>query len=541
MASAFLGFISQLPPRHVDRVYNSPHACLAVLRSLPELAKHYCMRLMYVEGGVPSIDMDEWVTDLGRDAHAESVRRMRELRVMLPLEDVTGAAGDGESLGLNPKFQRGMRSIMEGGGFGDGFDDDDAATASDLGSALPSPEDLESYAKGRWEALLLTLTGASDAFVVSDGDRGGSAIAKKKGAGGGKKGKAAAGANAADLDVGALFRAAGLIGDASKGEKEGVTEAGFKFLLSTAREQIWALLVRYIERYAPGGTAGGSAGTEAAPMTIDDDDDDGGDDDGDANPNAQDAPAVLSFLLKLTFQAPGVAYSTDGLPASQKGVVRDVAKLGLLYPLAAAGKGYYVPTSLSSGLSGGGGGDDDGDGGVGGGGKKSGDGGGVGARGHIIVETNFRVYAYTSSAVEVEILRLFTRPDYKLPNLYVGMMTREAVVTALRGGISAEQIVSYLRKHAHPQARKTPGPAIPATVCDQIRLWSKDENRVKYTPCVLYCDFPTGTGMFEKVAEIAKERGLYLWGDPVGLKLAVREEGHESMKDVFKKIRAGEL
>jgi hypothetical protein len=47
--------------------------------------------------------------------------------------------------------------------------------------------------------------------------------------------------------------------------------------------------------------------------------------------------------------------------------------------------------------------------------------------------------------------------------------------------------------------------------------------------------------MFEKVAEIAKERGLYLWGDPVGLKLAVREEGHESMKDVFKKIRAGEL
>ena len=78
-------------------------------------------------------------------------------------------------------------------------------------------------------------------------------------------------------------------------------------------------------------------------------------------------------------------------------------------------------------------------------------------------------------------------------------------------------------------------------MCDQIRLWSKDENRVKYTPCVLYCDFPTGTGMLEKVAEIAKERGLYLWGDPVGLKLAVREEGHESMKDVFKKIRAGEL
>mgnify|MGYP003312595120 CR=1 FL=1 len=96
-----------------------------------------------------------------------------------------------------------------------------------------------------------------------------------------------------------------------------------------------------------------------------------------------------------------------------------------------------------------------------------------GHEGHVVVETNYRVYAYTTSAVEVEILRLFTRPDYKLPNLYVGMVTRESVLAALSGGISAEQIVRYLRQHAHPQTRKTPGAAVPTNVCDQIRLWAR--------------------------------------------------------------------
>jgi hypothetical protein len=52
MASAFLGFLSRLPPAQIDRLYHSPWACLAVLRALPPLAKHYVMRLLYVEAGL---------------------------------------------------------------------------------------------------------------------------------------------------------------------------------------------------------------------------------------------------------------------------------------------------------------------------------------------------------------------------------------------------------------------------------------------------------------------------------------------------------
>lgn len=39
---------------------------------------------------------------------------------------------------------------------------------------------------------------------------------------------------------------------------------------------------------------------------------------------------------------------------------------------------------------------------------------------------------------------------YRFPNLIVGVLTRDSVRQALRGGITAEQIISYLEQHAHP-------------------------------------------------------------------------------------------
>ncbi len=76
------------------------------------------------------------------------------------------------------------------------------------------------------------------------------------------------------------------------------------------------------------------------------------------------------------------------------------------------------------------------------------------------------------------------------------MITRDSIRQALRGGITAAQIVRFLRMHAHPQQQKAhaakveegevPGSAggssrhqhlIPPTVVDQIHLWEKERNR----------------------------------------------------------------
>ena len=68
-----------------------------------------------------------------------------------------------------------------------------------------------------------------------------------------------------------------------------------------------------------------------------------------------------------------------------------------------------------------------------------------------------QVYAYTSSALQAAILRLFVRCECVLPNLFVGVLTRESITGALGCGLTADQIVAFLRKHAHPHvAQRVP-------------------------------------------------------------------------------------
>jgi transcription initiation factor TFIIH subunit 4 len=79
---------------------------------------------------------------------------------------------------------------------------------------------------------------------------------------------------------------------------------------------------------------------------------------------------------------------------------------------------------------------------------------GAGQQGFIVLETNYRIYAYTDNPLEIAVLNLFITMKYRFPNLVVGMLTRESVRKALSNGISADQIISYLTTHAHPQMRK---------------------------------------------------------------------------------------
>ena len=78
-----------------------------------------------------------------------------------------------------------------------------------------------------------------------------------------------------------------------------------------------------------------------------------------------------------------------------------------------------------------------------------------------------QVYAHTTSELQVAILRLFVRAECRLPNLFVGTLTRESVTQALEFGVQADQIVSFLRQHAHPHVlHKVPiVPEVCAALC----------------------------------------------------------------------------
>merc|ERR1712183_1220459 len=88
--------------------------------------------------------------------------------------------------------------------------------------------------------------------------------------------------------------------------------------------------------------------------------------------------------------------------------------------------------------------------------------------GYIVVETNYRVYAYTDSSLQIALLGLFTEIMYRFPNLCVAVVTRESCRQAFRGGITANQIIRFLNMHAHGQSKVSLGPPIPPTISDQV-------------------------------------------------------------------------
>jgi transcription initiation factor TFIIH subunit 4 len=78
-------------------------------------------------------------------------------------------------------------------------------------------------------------------------------------------------------------------------------------------------------------------------------------------------------------------------------------------------------------------------------------------QGFIVLETNYRVYAYTGilslrspqpfnpdhtldNPLQTAVLNLFVSLKYRFPNLVVGSITRDSVRRALNNGISADQV-----------------------------------------------------------------------------------------------------
>ena len=85
---------------------------------------------------------------------------------------------------------------------------------------------------------------------------------------------------------------------------------------------------------------------------------------------------------------------------------------------------------------------------------------------HLLV---LQVYAYTSSAVMRGVLDLFVRCEAVLPNLYIGTLTRDTVSAALARGLDAENLLTFLNAHAHPQAAQR-GRPVPEVRWPLLRL-----------------------------------------------------------------------
>ncbi|MEW5304728.1 MAG: hypothetical protein WDW36_007320 [Sanguina aurantia] len=319
-------------------------------------------------------------------------------------------------------------------------------------AATPSLEQLDAFAASQWEALQLHLLNATHPIP-----RMPPAVQAES-----------------PLAVRRLLASAGLLSSANGS----VSERGFHFLLQPPDKQLWTVLHEYIKE------AEDQAGTALH--------------------------GVLSFLLQLGFRRVGQALPLGGLAPWERGIAAHMMQLGLLYPFKVHGSVHFCPTSLASSLCGGGvTGSGSGSGGASAGSSGAGGGSGRGTGGHIIVESNYRVYGYTSSPVQIAILELFCRKECLLPNLFVGAINKDSVGRALVAGIGAEEIVRYLTQHPHRNvAGKTP--IVPEVVSDQLRLWEADTHRVRMDAATLYDSFGPGP-LFDEVLTFANDRGLVLW------------------------------
>lgn len=150
---------------------------------------------------------------------------------------------------------------------------------------------------------------------------------------------------------------------------------------------------------------------------------------------------MLDFLFQLGSLEFGKDYAVEKLNSTQKTMLGDLKHLGLVFQRNKKSSRFYptrMATSLTSGnsidlffsststvdivtgltISKG----------------KSID------SGFILVETNYRIYAYTNSSLQIAILSLFLSLQTRFVNMVAGIVTRDSIRDALSRGISADQV-----------------------------------------------------------------------------------------------------
>jgi len=238
-----------------------------------------------------------------------------------------------------------------------------------------------------------------------------------------------------------------------------------------------------------------------------------------------DLVEVLSFLFMLSTMELGREYSTESLSDTQRAMLEDLRDYGLIWQRKASSR-RFSPTRLATTLT-----------------SslpplptatKT---GGAKDQGFIVLETNYRLYAYTDNPLQTAVLNLFVSIKWRFPNLVVGAITRESVRKALLNGITADQIISYLTTYAHSQMRKN-RPLLPVTVQDQIRLWELERNRIKTQEGFLYTAFASQAD-YEFVLNYARQLDVVLWENTAKRCFFGSVEGHANIRGFIERRTGG--
>lgn len=146
----------------------------------------------------------------------------------------------------------------------------------------------------------------------------------------------------------------------------------------------------------------------------------------------------------------------------------------------------------------------------------------------IIIETNNKIYAYTSSEYEKSVIHLFCDVAVKLPGLVKGSITEESVNVAFDKGITSKQIVHFLESSVK-------GGSLPQTISNQIEIWESKRNRIFMVPGYLYSNF-LNLSDYQRVLEFCVEGSHLVESDIEKRVIVVKLGSHDAVKEFVKTI-----
>ncbi|TIA27319.1 TFIIH and nucleotide excision repair factor 3 complexes subunit, partial [Aureobasidium pullulans] len=336
-----LDYLEGQPGIIFNRLYQQPSTALAIFRRmLPHLAKNLVMAMLFMPIPLAATDLETWVKP-----DNDSVRaRDQSLNILLRLKVLEEIRNDQHKTAyqLNKAFRKSLRLALTGGGDHRSF----GVPSSTADKNEVTIDFLDTFARQQWESILYYVVGSAG-----------------QGLGG-----------AVNITAGTkeLLTGGGFV--VLRGRNAHITRDGFSFLLQETNAQIWTLLIEYLKL------------SERLQM---------------------DAVDVLSFLFTLGSLELGVSYTTENLTPTQLQMLDDLSDFGVVYRRSPDSPRYYptrlattltsdLPALLNTSLS------------------TSSIGvtptaGNMAApqeteKGYIIVETNYRLYAYTSSPLNISIL-----------------------------------------------------------------------------------------------------------------------------------------
>nr|XP_009860684.1 general transcription factor IIH subunit 4 [Ciona intestinalis] len=442
-------YLCSLPPAILDSLYEHPATCMAVFRELPELAKYYIMRILFVEQPISKAAVSAWVKVNAKQDHNEAVKSMCSLRVWME-SNLQGSAST--AFIMSSIFRRNLQKALVGGG-------EPWSSTAHLGPDKHGKdiESLDKYASERWEMLLHYLVGSETNSTISQ-------------------------------DIKDLINQAGLMKQGSEGGRSYsiITAKGFQFLLLDNASQVWYFVLEYLDWVR-------ERGMNLVP--------------------------ILRFIFELSFSSPGKDLPTDGRDDHVLICLQHFREMGLVMQRKRKSRRFY-PTYLAINLAN----------------RANASVTNVtNSRGFILAETNFRVYAYTDSELQYSILSLFCKMLYRFPNVCVLQLTRKSIQSAVVNGITADQILHYIKANAHPDMLKN-DPIIAPTLADQVRLWAMERDRLTYRDGVLYNQFLAQKD-FEVLRNYAKELGALIWENSSKRYMVVTKDGHDQVKRYWKKYK----